>query len=272
LIQDAVYKHHPLQKRGAEDQLLWRMVELVLTVIKCPSYSKELQINGRIWNQFLYRWKTLLGPDFFNQLSSSIPMKKGDFLLFLQHFLSKDQGVLVLERWNIFKKNERLCTFIQMIKDRQQLLSTSTKDFIPNSKKTKSILFQGEWIMVLPKYKEEMRRLFWYLPPSSATPTQFLPDWSNYYYTNENLCLQPKISFHEELVLSCPRIFKTHYEDLTTHVQKKWSIRETLRNERITWKIVMNEINNDVAYRFGMYKYFECKDRYYLTLSSYYKR
>jgi Cdc6-like AAA superfamily ATPase len=274
-IQDAVYKHHRTQKREEEDQLLWRMVEMVLTVIKCPSYSNELQINGRIWNQFLLRWKTLLGPDFFNRLSSSsyTTMKKGDFLLFIQNFISKNQGILPVERWNIFKKNERLCTFIQMIKDRQQVLSTSIKD----SKKTKCILFQGEWIMVLPEYKEEMRRLFWYLPSSSATPTDFLPDWSNYYYTNESLSLRPHISLHEELVLSCPRVFKTHYQNLTTHVQKKCKIRETIRNERSTWKTVMNdvmdEINNDVAYRFGMYKYFECKDRYYLTLSSsYFKR
>jgi len=248
-----------------------------LTVIKCPSYSNELQINGRIWNQFLQRWKTLLGPDFFNRLSSSssTTMKKVDFLLFIQNFISKDQGVLATERWNILKKNERLCTIIQMIKDRQQVLSTtSIKDSIKDSKKTKSILFQGEWIMILPEYKEEMRKLFWYLPSSSATPTQFLPDWSNYYYTNQGQSLRPHISLHEEFVLSCPRVFKTYYENLTTHVQKKWKIRETIRNERSIWKTVMNhvieEIDNDVAYRFGMYKYFECKDRYYRTLSSYY--
>jgi hypothetical protein len=270
-IQDAVYKHHPTQKREEDDQL-WRMVEMVLTVIKCPSYSNELQINGRIWNQFLLRWKTLLGPDFFNRLSSSssTTMKKSDFVLFIQNFISKNQGILALERWNIFKKNERLCTVIQMIKDRQQVLSSSIKD----SKKTKSILFQGEWIMVLPEYKEEMRRLFWYLPSSSATPTDFLPDWSNFYYTNESLSLRPHISLHEELMLSCPRVFKTHYQNLTTHVQQKCKIRETMQNERSVWKTVMNhvieEIDNDVAYRFGMYKYFECKDRYYRTLSSYY--
>jgi hypothetical protein len=202
-------------------------------------------------------------------------MKKVDFLLFIQNFISKDQGVLATERWNILKKNERLCTIIQMIKDRQQVLSTtSIKDSIKDSKKTKSILFQGEWIMILPEYKEEMRKLFWYLPSSSATPTQFLPDWSNYYYTNQGQSLRPHISLHEEFVLSCPRVFKTYYENLTTHVQKKWKIRETIRNERSIWKTVMNhvieEIDNDVAYRFGMYKYFECKDRYYRTLSSYY--
>ena len=275
-IQEAVYKHYPNPKGKREEQLLWRMVELVLTVVQCPSYGKELQINGRIWNQFIYRWKTLLGPDFFNRLpisSTTTPMKKCDFIDFLQKFISQHNQVVSCERWILFKKKERLCTFIEMIKDRQQVLSKNIKSIHTEKKNKSKVLFQGEWIMILPNYKDEMRRLFWYLPPSSATPVDFLPDWTNY-YTNNREILQPKICLYDELVLFCPRIIQTHYHHLTKEIKKKCEIRKTFQNEKSCWKSVMNnvvdEIDNDVAYRSGMYKYFECKDRYYRTLSSYY--
>ena len=249
-----------------EEEWIWKMIELVWTLILYPSSMQEMQVNGRIWNQFLLRWKILLGPSFFNIFNP--PSKKKDFVVHLQEFYvdqSKYSKYLKDVEWSfgsrtLYNHHDLLTQVVAMKQHQCQKIR----------------IYQGQWVILSDVGKEEMRKLFWSFAFSSVPTlnTQVTPNCilrASTYGTFDPyvITLQPKIYLYqeEEVCIHCPKYMTEHYRELSSTIYTQFQKLESFRMEKEDWKSEMNhvvqEIDQEVAFWIGKYKFLECQEHFY---------
>ena len=134
-----------------------------------------------------------------------------------------------------------------------------------NPIKSKVLAGKNEWVTIEPAFQDQINQTFFMLPENSTAPTitlEYNPQ-SSYSAVYRPCIVHPFIEFQshpQALFLRCPRFISTFYEDLNHSIPESVRIRNEFRRQREEWKYyfsqhVIEQINEDVAYRIGMVKY-----------------
>lgn len=264
-------REHRFEPMEEDEKWIWKMMELVWTLILYPSSMQEMQVNGRIWNQFLLRWKILLGPSFFNVFNPPAHSKKKEFVVHLQEFYLQQSMYLEDVAWSfgsrtLYNQHDLISQVVAMKQHQCQKIR----------------IYQGQWVILSDVGKEEMRKLFWSFAFSSVPTlnTQVTPNCilhaSSYgtfgtfgTFDPYVIPLKPKIYLYEEeeVCIYCPKYITEHYRELSSTIYTQFQKLESFQTEKEQWKLEMNhvvqEIDQEVAFWIGKYKFLECQEHFY---------
>lgn len=239
-------------------------LQLVLTIVMSRHPYKtmhEFHLNTRVFRQILYRWKILCGREILNVFGYTFPITDRSFM----HYVKKAVEPHVESRtWSVRPRDHfhyLLDTFV----------SSGAKRATP-SHQTKNGYIQGTWCalptVITDAYVDRMWRLLDY-----STWTQSIRPYDRRLYFDHDMD-EPYITIDAEhsVYLPVPKPLENFVTNLRTSIEHAVMGYRTRTAERAKYQKQFDEcihdIDEEVAYRPGMFKYMECEHRFYDHLQS----
>lgn len=224
------------------------LFEMILTVIMnhCDnSIRKFFHINHRTLAQFIHRWKLLCSHVFFNIIPNSDTLSNKQFIDKVQKMLSYDPSYL-----NTVQLYLRPCIHPY------RLLPINT-------------IHYGSWYYMSNHIANDYYKVMWKLIDHSSWHDNVLPMNRKFYY-NDDMIEEPKIviDVEHQIYLPIPEDIRQHMSNLKMNIaQQSASFQECIESkkevETYFKNAVVDQIENEVAYRPNMAKYFDVMQDFY---------
>lgn len=224
------------------------LFEMILTMImnNCEkSIRKFFHINHRTFARFIHRWKLLCSRDFFNIIPNSCTLSNKQFIDNIQHSLSCNPSYL-----------NRIQLYLRPFIHPYHLLPIHTINY-------------GSWYYMSEDIANDYYKIMWKLTDHSVWYDNVLPMNRKFYY-NDDLIEESKIviDMEHQIYLPIPKGIRQHMDNLNLNILHQLNSFEELveyKKEVKTYfkSSVVDQIENEVAYRPNMAKFFDVMQDFY---------
>lgn len=236
------------------------VIELFLTVVMSHNVyesMRRLRVNTRIFRQFLYRWKVLCSREVFHifQYNGGVTDRT-----FLQLVRSTLQPYIVHQPWQIELRDYPSFIFPAKMFRTQRSSSQSQSQSSQHA-------MTGQWCTIPLNILNRFHDRMWRLMDYSSWTQNIRPSDRRLYFDEQIERPYVNIDVDHNLYLPIPAAVDTFVSTLrqcilNAHHDYKFRIQQR-QLYQLQFGECVKSIQEEVAYRPGMFRYMECEERYY---------